>query len=126
MQYKVTSIPIEDIQKLTFLNVPNAIENKEITTVIKSFNLLQNYPNPFNPNTTIEYQIPENGDVEIKILNINGKLVRTFKNTHTSSGSFSVVWDGKNNTGQSVASGLYIYQVSFSNSVVAKKMLFVK
>jgi flagellar hook assembly protein FlgD len=123
---KVTSIPIQYIQKVTFSNTPSAIGNKKITTVIESFKLLQNYPNPFNPSTTIEYQIPAEGNVEVRIFTINGQLIRTFKNVHTSSGSHSVTWDGNNEAGQSAASGLYIYQVSYANSIVAKKMMFVK
>jgi flagellar hook assembly protein FlgD len=123
---KVTSIPIQEIQKFVFSNISNAVGNEEVTTVIKSFKLLQNFPNPFNPSTTIEYQIPAVGVVEIKIFSVNGQLVKTFLATHASSGSYTVTWDGKNETGQFVTSGLYIYQVSFSNSVVAKKMMFVK
>jgi hypothetical protein len=123
---QVTSIPLQDIQKLVFSNIPNTIENEEITAVITSFKLLQNYPNPFNPSTTIEYRIPEEGKVEIKIFSINGQLIKTFETNHPSSGAYTVIWDGKSDTGQSVASGLYIYRVSFANLVIAKKMMFIK
>ncbi|MFH1212985.1 MAG: T9SS type A sorting domain-containing protein [Candidatus Neomarinimicrobiota bacterium] len=123
---KATSIPIQDIRKFTFSNLSNTIEDETTTTVIKSFRLLQNYPNPFNPSTTIEYQIPAEGRVEIKIFNINGQLIKTFENTHASSGNYTIIWDGKNDTGQTVVSGFYLYQVSFANSVTAKKMLFLK
>ncbi len=122
----VTSIPIRDIQKLTFSNISSAVGNVDVKTVIKSFKLLQNYPNPFNPSTTIEYQIPKGGNVDIKIFSIDGQLVKTFENFYQSSGSYNVIWDGRNNGGQSVASGLYIYRVVFDNLVLAKKMLFVK
>jgi hypothetical protein len=120
-----TSIPILDIQKLTFSNI-TAVGNERLATVIKTFALLQNYPNPFNPNTTIEYQLPKTGNVEIKIFSINGQLVKTLESSHQIAGTHSVVWDGRNNGGQTVASGLYIYQVAFENSVLAKKMMFVK
>lgn len=123
---KATSIPIQDIQKLTFANLDNVENAEEVTTVIKAFKLLQNYPNPFNPDTKIEYQIPEQGSVTVNIFSINGQLVKTFENTHASSGAYIVTWDGTNNEGLSVASGLYIYRVKYANSVVAKKMLFVK
>jgi len=121
-----TSIPIQDIQKLTFSTMPTGIGNERFATVIKKFALLQNYPNPFNPSTTIEYQLPKTGNVEIKIFSVNGQLVKTLESTHQSSGTHTVVWDGKNNSGKSVASGLYVYQVAFENSVLAKKMLFIK
>jgi hypothetical protein len=121
-----TSIPIQDIQKLTFSDVSDAVGNERLATVIKTFTLLQNYPNPFNPNTTIEYQLPKAGNVEIKIFSINGQLVKTFESTHQIAGTHALVWDGKNNDGQTVASGLYVYQVAFENSMLAKKMLFIK
>ncbi len=121
-----TTIPVQEIKKITFTDISSAAGQDEIKTVIKTFNLLQNYPNPFNPTTTIEYQIPTEGDVEIKIFSIDGQLVRLFESTHNSPGSYTVVWDSKNNTGQPVASGLYIYRVKYQNTVLAKKMLFVK
>ena len=120
-----TSIPIQDIQKLTF-DLQTAVGNERLATVIKTFALLQNYPNPFNPSTTIEYQLPKTGNVEIKIYSINGQLVKKLESTHQIAGTHAVVWDGKNNGGQTVASGLYVYQVAFENSTLAKKMLFIK
>lgn len=122
----VTSIPVQDIKKLTFADLSSAVGNGEIKTVIKSFKLLQNYPNPFNPSTIIEYQIPKEGNVEIKIFSIDGRLVKIFDNTHSASGLYTVMWDARNDAGHTVASGLYIYRVTFQNSVLAKKMLFVK
>ncbi len=121
-----TTIPVQEIKKITFSDISSAIGNEQVNTVIKNFKLLQNYPNPFNPTTTIEYEIPTEGDVEIKIFSIDGQLVRLFESTHNSQGSYTIVWDGKNNAGQSVASGLYIYRVKYKNNVLAKKMLFVK
>ncbi len=120
-----TSIPIQDIQKITFSGV-NAIRNEKLSTVIKTFTLLQNYPNPFNPTTTIEYQLPKIGNVEIKIFNVNGQLVKTLGITRQAQGMHTFVWDGKNNDEKTVASGLYLYQVTFENSMLAKKMLFIK
>jgi flagellar hook assembly protein FlgD len=120
-----TSIPIQDIQKLTF-SATTAVGTERMATVIKTFALLQNYPNPFNPNTTIEYQLPKTGNVEIKIFSINGQLVKTLESTHQFAGTHTVVWDGMNNGGQTVASGMYIYKVAFENSMLAKKMLFIK
>ena len=120
------SYPLSDIQwmklKVTFTDVKEARQ----LPLIKTFALLQNYPNPFNPTTTIEYQLPKSGNVEIKIFSINGQLVKTLEGTRQVQGTHSVVWDGKNNSGQTVASGPYIYQVAFENSMLAKKMLFVK
>lgn len=124
---KVTSIPIQEIQKLTFTDIQSAVqENEDIATVIKSFKLLQNYPNPFNPTTIIEYEIPEKGSVDVNIFSINGQLVKTFHNNYSSAGAYHVVWNGKNDADQTVTSGLYIYRVCFENSIVSKSMIFIK
>lgn len=120
-----TSIPIQDIQKLTFSDI-SAVGNERFAAIIKTFTLLQNYPNPFNPTTTIEYQLPKSGNVEIRIFNLNGQLVRKLESTHQVPGTHTVVWDGRSIGGQTVASGLYIYEVAFENSMLAKKMLFIK
>jgi len=120
-----TSIPIQDIRKLTFDNV-NAVGSEHFASVLKTFTLLQNYPNPFNPTTTIEYQLPKTGNVEIRIFNINGQLVKILENTEQAAGAHKIVWDATNNSGGTVASGLYVYQVSFENSILNKKMLFIK
>jgi len=70
-----TSIPIHDIQKLTFSGQPTAVGNERLATVIKTFALLQNFPNPFNPSTTIAYQLPKTGMVDVKVYDINGRLI---------------------------------------------------
>jgi hypothetical protein len=121
-----TSFSIQDIQKLTFSGIGTGVDNERVANVIRTFSLLQNFPNPFNPTTTIEYQLPKTGIVRIKIFNINGQLVKAFEIKDQNSGTHAVVWDGKNNGGQNVATGMYICQVAFENSVLAKKMLFIK
>lgn len=123
-----TSFPVQDLRKITFSNITavGSDEAKKFLTVIKTFNLLQNYPNPFNPNTTIRYEIPKSGNVDIRIFNINGQLVKTVENGFQATGTHTVVWDGRSNSGQSAASGVYICQVEFENSILAKKMLFLK
>lgn len=123
---KVTSIPVQDIRKLTFSGLTSAVGNKNAQAVIKNFALFQNYPNPFNPTTRIDYEIPTSGDVDIKIFNINGELVRVFTFSNQSSGRYSVNWDGRNSNNQPVASGMYLYRVSFGNSVLTRKMLLIK
>jgi hypothetical protein len=122
----VTSIPVSEIYRITFAGIASGVADEDVQAVIKNFELFQNYPNPFNPSTTIEYQVPEAGNVEIKIFSINGELVKNFKSENVSAGQYSVVWDGKNDAGISVTSGMYIYRVGFGNSMLAKKMLLVK
>ena len=124
----ITSIPVQDIRKLSFTLDPTdpPVGVERVTAVIKSFTLLQNYPNPFNPTTTIEYQLPNTGTVNIRIFNLNGQLVHVMENANQAPGIHRIVWNGKNNGGQTVASGMYFYQVKFENSILAKKMLFIK
>lgn len=122
----VVSIPIADIQKLTFSGRLSNIGNEKLATIIRTFGLFQNYPNPFNPSTTIEYELPKPGDVEVRIFNVNGQLVRSFSALSRTSGLHATTWDGKNTSGEVVASGMYIYQVVFDKSVLTKKMLFLK
>jgi flagellar hook capping protein FlgD len=117
---------IGDINKITFDNVTNVGDSKKLEKVLKSFQLLQNYPNPFNPTTSIHYQIPKQGTVDIKIFNIAGKLVKTISKKHSKQGNYSSVWDATNNNGNSVSSGLYIYQARFEESIISKRMIFLK
>lgn len=88
--------------------------------------LLQNYPNPFNPSTTIQYGIPEESRVNLTVYNILGQKVRTLVNSINRPGFHSVVWDGRNDLGLQVGSGVYIYRISHGSGVVARKMLFLK
>jgi hypothetical protein len=72
------------------------------------FVLHQNYPNPFNPETTIRFDLPETGDIEISIYDISGKLVKVLINEFCNSGSHSVKWDGKDSASNAMPSGIYI------------------
>ncbi len=91
------------------------------------FSLKQNYPNPFNPSTTIVYDIPKNNvSVRLVIYNINGKEVRTLVNKKQSSGSYSVTWDGTNNYGRKVSSGIYFYRIITNSFSATKKMMLIK
>ena len=120
-----TSIPIDEIRKLTFTPV-TAVEGERWTTVIKTFRLLQNYPNPFNPSTTIEYQLPKSGMVDVRIYNAAGQLVRALESGIQSPGGHTVTWDGHDDAGMAVASGMYYYQVAFEDGTLSKKMILIK
>ena len=77
----------------------------------KTFDLSQNYPNPFNPDTHIKYQLPEQGDVKLVIYDIMGRMVRKLVDQRNEPGFFDIVWDGKNQSGVKVATGIYIYRI---------------
>ncbi len=86
----------------------------------------QNYPNPFNPSTTISYQLPASGPVRLDIYNVRGQLVRTLIDAEQEAGYHSVVWNGTDNAGQSVASGIYFYRLSSPAQTLGKRMLLMK
>jgi flagellar hook assembly protein FlgD len=79
------------------------------------FVLLQNHPNPFNQSTKIEFTLAKSGFVSLNIYDILGRKVKTLVSEHLPSGYKSVLWDGKNDSGEDVASGLYFYQMKAEN-----------
>ena len=87
-----------------------AVTNKN-NSVPKEFAVSQNYPNPFNPSTVINYALPKSSLVTIKIYNILGQEVKTLINGQRQPGYYTVQWNGDNNSGRTVASGMYIYRV---------------
>jgi len=91
-----------------------------------SFSLLQNYPNPFNPETNIQFQLPEAAEVQLKIYNLLGQEVRTLVNENHEAGFHTVYWDGKNNNGDLVASGVYVYVIRANQYTEVKKMMLMK
>lgn len=78
----------------------------------KEFALGQNFPNPFNPSTTIRYTIGHSGDVSITIYNVLGQKIRTLMNGFHSIGSYDIEWDGKDDHGLGVATGVYFYRIT--------------
>jgi polyhydroxybutyrate depolymerase len=100
------------------------INSKEITP--KQFGLSQNYPNPFNPTTTITYELSKTTYVVLKIYDILGNEVRTLLNKQELSGYHSAVWDGKNDFGNKVSSGLFLYRLQAGDFVQTKKMMLLK
>jgi hypothetical protein len=90
------------------------------------FAVKQNYPNPFNATTNIEFSLQKSVFVELSIYDILGRKVRTLVSEHLSSGNKSVVWDGKNERGEDVASGIYFYRIEAGEFTDSKKMVLVK
>lgn len=96
-------------------------KENEVASIPGSFALNQNYPNPFNPTTTIEYQLPSDGFVSLKIFDLLGSEVKTLVNEFKTKGRYSITFDASN-----LASGLYIYQLKSSNFSLIKKMILSK
>jgi hypothetical protein len=105
----------------------NTISHTETAAAMpKTIELGQNYPNPFNPNTTITFSLPESMDIELEIFNLQGQKVKSLAKGIHSAGPHQVSWDGRDENGNRVASGVYIYQLLSGNQRIAKKMNFLK
>jgi hypothetical protein len=90
------------------------------------FTLFQNYPNPFNQTTKIEFTLAKSGFVNLSIYDLLGRKVRTLASEYLPSGYKSVLWDGKNDSGEDVSSGIYFYQISVENFSETKKLVSLK
>ena len=104
---------------------------REIETVPKATALLANYPNPFNPETWLPYQLAKPSDVSISIYAADGKLIRTLDLGHQPVGTYqgksrAAYWDGKNQLGENVASGVYFYTLTAGDFTATRKMLIRK
>jgi flagellar hook assembly protein FlgD len=90
------------------------------------FALSANVPNPFNPQTTIHYDVPAAGMVNISVYDVAGRLVRELVNERRDAGSWSVQWNGDDRRGMRVASGVYFYRMRAGEFVETRKMVLLK
>jgi hypothetical protein len=110
----------EALSKQNFLT---DVKSDQINTRPKAFILGQNFPNPFNPETTIDFQVPKAAFVKIHILNILGQNIRTLVNQNFEPGRYQFTWNGTNNFGHKVGSGIYFYLMESGNFRDLKKMI---
>jgi len=117
---------LTEIEKIDFSGITIVEYGQKVSSIIKSFKLLKNYPNPFNSSTSIEYEIPRSGNVEIFICDLNGRLVEILFQKEQEQGIHRLIWDGLDKANQKVTSGLYIYSIRFDNTILSKKMILIK
>ncbi len=98
----------------------------EVKVIPGEFALHQNFPNPFNPSTEIRFDLPEAGKVNLAIYNLMGQKIRTLSSGEMTPGYHAIVWDGTNDMGSQVATGMYFYAIQTSEFQATKKMLFMK
>ena len=92
-----------------------------------TFNLSQNFPNPFNPNTSIQFTLGTGEMVSLNIFDIQGRLVNSLINSnYYNSGTYNLIWNGKNSMGIQVPSGMYFYKLVSKNYTLTKKMILMK
>ncbi len=133
MRARFTSFPtgyawFDDFSIEEVKEVVVSIEDPETpsTTLASSYELMQNYPNPFNPETVIEYRVPHRGKVQLNIYNMLGQKIRTLVDDVLPAGTYQVVWDGLDDYGNRVATGVYLYQLKGQNALITKKMMLIK
>lgn len=129
---------IDDIRIIGYTSpqVPNGNSNQgppiDITTIkpnseqAYSYQLFQNYPNPFNPTSTIPFDLAKESTVSLQIYNITGQLVRTLISDILSEGSFHYEWDAKDDFGNKVTSGVYLYRIKVADFVETRRMILLK
>ena len=100
--------------------------SSEIKAIPVRFALQQNFPNPFNPSTEIRFDLPENDNVILEVYNMMGQKIKTLASGNMSPGYHSIIWNGTNDAGAKVATGMYFYSINTSNFQSIKKMLFLK
>jgi hypothetical protein len=101
-------------------------ENQNRRTLPVKYKLGQNYPNPFNPTTQIGFAIPEPSHVIIEVFNITGQRVATIVDDFMATGAYTVNWDGSDQNGNKVASGIYLYRLTAGTHILTKKMVMLK
>ncbi len=113
---------IDDVQ----VNFRPTCVEEEPSSIPQEFCLGQNYPNPFNPSTTIPFTVQGHVHTTLRIYNVRGQLVRILMDEETKPGRYSVVWDGTDQRGKELSSGIYFYKLSTEHKTVTKKTLLLK
>jgi hypothetical protein len=116
------SIQVENNRDCYYVSFKDEPENTPAPVKLEA----SNYPNPFNPVTNIAYRLPEDSQISISIYNIKGQKVKTLVTGTQPAGSYNVTWDGKDESGKDVTSGIYFYKLRTQNNEITRKMLLLK
>jgi hypothetical protein len=119
---------LEFMHNMNFTDIgfPTAIADFIAGNLPDGYRLDQNYPNPFNPSTTISYQLPVTGYVSLSIFNSIGQKIATLVSEDKPAGSYQITWNGKNDFGQTMSSGVYFYRLQTENYHQVKRMALVR
>ncbi|RMF68384.1 MAG: T9SS C-terminal target domain-containing protein [Calditrichaeota bacterium] len=114
-----------DVEQPPDLTKPTSVTNNGGDVPV-TFALAQNYPNPFNPETTIQYKVAQTAKVQIKVYNLAGQLVKTLVDKKQSAGTYTVKWNGDNNNGRLVSTGIYFLKMKAGDFRQVRKMALVR
>ncbi len=114
------------VPQIEMADIITSIPDSEPVITANNFTLYQNFPNPFNSTTNISFNILKSSKVKIEIYSSFGQKIATIYNQHTQPGSYNIRWDGINNNGQMVSSGIYFYKLSTQENFEIKKMVLIK
>jgi hypothetical protein len=118
---------IDELRIQNYMYDPDTTAIGDIDDKLPSaYKLSQNYPNPFNPVTNITYNLPKSGKVELIIYNILGEKVRVLVNENQNTGSYKLTWNGKDDFGRMLSSGIYFYRLKAEQFTSVKKMILMK
>ncbi|MFC1572962.1 FlgD immunoglobulin-like domain containing protein [Candidatus Eisenbacteria bacterium] len=122
----VDTYPTENITRIEFeLNFSDVQDPEGAAAIVKALHLFQNQPNPFSPETRIEFDFPQAGPVELAIYSVNGRLIRKLLDEERTAGSHSATWDGKDDAGKKVASGVYFYGLTAPGIKESRQMILL-
>jgi flagellar hook assembly protein FlgD len=107
------------------MGIATGVEDNTIK-IPANFTLTQNHPNPFNPETEIGFQLPEAGQVVLKIYNTRGQEILTLADKQYEAGFHTLRWDGNDNYGDPVTSGIYLYRIRAGKFSQVKKMSLLR
>ncbi|HQV32063.1 MAG TPA: T9SS type A sorting domain-containing protein [Calditrichia bacterium] len=122
IEWVENNLPFETPPDMT---TPLAIDGNG-NVIAEQFELDQNYPNPFNPETTVRYQVPKASDVKITVFNVIGQQVRVLVNESKLAGSHNVMWNGLDDHGKQVSSGIYFLQMKAGDFTKVRKMSLIR
>ncbi|MCJ7508474.1 MAG: T9SS type A sorting domain-containing protein, partial [candidate division Zixibacteria bacterium] len=117
---------LSDLGESTGVMKPLEVEDDQKTSLPSEFGLAQNYPNPFNLESNIEYSLPKDCQVKLVIYNILGQKIRTLVNEEQKAGHQRISWDGRNDKGEGISSGIYFYRIKAGDFIQTKRMMLLK
>lgn len=120
-----STLEIHQGAKVKVTRLTTGIEDS-YSDIIQDFQLYQNFPNPFNPETTIDYYLTKNSPISLKIYNLQGQEVKSLVSDIQNPGKYSIVWDGRDNFGENIAAGVYLYMLKAGNQVQSRKMILLR